>query len=137
MAKKGYSLKGFFGETIHYDANGKKIGESRKNFWGGYDHFDVNGKKTGSSRETFFGGVNHFDNNGNKTGYIRSDLMEKIGEVAPPVTISPTVPVEDVQPVSAKIVGNTVRVRSDASTQGGIITNVLKDTVVTALIRGK
>ena len=24
MAKNGYSRKGFFGETIHYDANGKK-----------------------------------------------------------------------------------------------------------------
>lgn len=23
MAKNGYSRKGFFGETIHYDANGK------------------------------------------------------------------------------------------------------------------
>ena len=68
MAKKAYSRKGFFGETIHYDANGKKIGESRKNFWGGYDHYDVSGKKTGTSREGFFGGMNHYDNNGNKTG---------------------------------------------------------------------
>lgn len=30
MAKNGYSRKGFFGETIHYDANGKKVGESVK-----------------------------------------------------------------------------------------------------------
>ena len=43
MAKEGYSRKGFFGETIHYDANGRKIGESRPNFWGGVDHYDANG----------------------------------------------------------------------------------------------
>ena len=55
--------------NIHYDANGKKIGESRKNFWGGYDHYDASGKKTGTSREGFFGGMNHYDNNGNKTGH--------------------------------------------------------------------
>ena len=30
MGKKGYSRRGFFGDIIHYDANGKKIGESRK-----------------------------------------------------------------------------------------------------------
>lgn len=89
--------------------------------------FTINSEKTGADGKVWYEVV--YD--GNKTGYIRSDLMEKIGEVAPPVTISPTVPVEDVQPVSAKIVGNTVRVRSDASTQGGIIANVLKDTVVT------
>ena len=47
MAKDGYSRKGFFGETIHYDKNGKKIGESRPSFWGGVDHFDASGKKTG------------------------------------------------------------------------------------------
>ena len=35
MSKDGYSRKGFFGETIHYDGNGKKIGESRPGFWGG------------------------------------------------------------------------------------------------------
>lgn len=43
MEKKGCSRKGFFGETIHYDADGNKVGESRKNFSGGYDHFDSNG----------------------------------------------------------------------------------------------
>ena len=61
MEKKGYSRKGFFGETIHYDTNGKKIGESRKNFWGGMDHFDASGHKVGESRKNFFGGMNHYD----------------------------------------------------------------------------
>ena len=89
--------------------------------------FTINGEKTGSDGKVWYEVV--YD--GNKTGYIRSDLMEKTGDVAPNVTIAPTVPVEDLQPVSAKIVGNTVRVRSDASTQGSIVANVLKDTVVT------
>ena len=35
MGKKGYSRKGFFRETILYDANGNKVGESRKNYWSG------------------------------------------------------------------------------------------------------
>lgn len=89
--------------------------------------FTINGEKTGADGKVWYEVV--YD--GNKTGYIRSDLMEKTGDVAPNVTIAPSVPVEDVQPVSAKIVGNTVRVRSDASTQGSIVANVLKDTVVT------
>lgn len=89
--------------------------------------FTINGEKTGADGKIWY----EVALEGNKTGYIRSDLMEKTGDTAPEVTIAPTVPVEDVQPVSAKIVGNTVRVRSDASTQGSIIANVLKDTVVT------
>lgn len=39
MEKKGYSRKGFFGETIHYDTNGKKIGESVRNFSGGTNRY--------------------------------------------------------------------------------------------------
>ena len=73
---------------------------------------------------------------GNKTGYIRSDLMQKTGDVPSTgtntgATINPTVSVTDVQPVSATITGNSVRVRSDASTNGAIITNVVRDVVVT------
>lgn len=68
MEKKGHSRKGFFGETIHYDANGNRIGESRRNFTGGYDHFDSNGHKVGSSHENFWGGTNHYDANMEKSG---------------------------------------------------------------------
>ena len=68
MAKQGYSRKGFWGQTIHYDANGNKIGESRPNFWGGYDHYDTSGNKTGSSQQGFWGQMNHYDNSGKKTG---------------------------------------------------------------------
>ena len=41
MEKKGYSRKGFFGETIHYDANGNKVGESRKNYWGDIVRYNI------------------------------------------------------------------------------------------------
>ena len=68
MEKKGYSREGFWGETIHYDADGNKVGESRKNFAGGYDHYDANGNKVGSSHQNFWGGVNHYDTNGEKSG---------------------------------------------------------------------
>ena len=51
---------------------------------------------------------------------------------------NPTVEVEDVQPISAKITGGTVRVRSDATTEGStIIANVVKDSVVTITGRAK
>lgn len=68
MEKKGHSRKGFFGETIHYDADGNRVGESRKNFAGGYDHFDSNGNKIGSSHKNFVGGVNHYDADGENCG---------------------------------------------------------------------
>ena len=34
MAKKVRSVKNFWGETVHYDEHGKKIGVSRSNFLG-------------------------------------------------------------------------------------------------------
>lgn len=68
MEKKGYSHEGFWGETIHYDADGNKVGESRKNGWGGYDHFDADGNKVGSSHKNFWGGVDHHNANGEKVG---------------------------------------------------------------------
>lgn len=75
MGKDGYSRKGFFGETIHYDSRGNKIGESRPNFWGGMDHFDANGRKTGHSERGFFGQTNHYDNHGRKTGESYPDFF--------------------------------------------------------------
>ena len=35
MAKKVRSVKNFWGETVHYDEHGKKIGVSHPNIWGG------------------------------------------------------------------------------------------------------
>ena len=62
--------------------------------------------------------------------------MQKIGETAGTdtnngATYAPTVAVTDVQPISATITGSAVRVRSDASVNGEIITTVVRDVVVT------
>ena len=77
MKKKGYSRKNFFGDTIHYDAKGKKIGESRVGFLGQINHYDAKGKKTGESRPAFFGGTNHYDADGHKTGFSPYDIVPR------------------------------------------------------------
>ena len=95
--------------------------------------FTINGEKTGSDGKVWY----EITFDGNKTGYIRSDLMKKTEDTPNAEnpgntgTVAPTVQVEELQPVSAKITGNTVRVRSDASTDGSIVANVVKDSVVT------
>lgn len=66
MEEKGCRRKGFFGETIHYDANEEKICETRKDFLGGYDHYDTNGNKTGHSHRGLWGRINHYNSYGNK-----------------------------------------------------------------------
>ena len=40
MADKGRSERGFFGDIIHYDEHGKKIGISSPSLFGGYNHYD-------------------------------------------------------------------------------------------------
>ena len=66
MGKDGYSREGFFGEIIHYDSKGHKIGESRPSFFGGYNNYDNKGHKIGETRPGFFG-YNTYDNHGHKT----------------------------------------------------------------------
>ncbi len=64
-----YSREGFFGEIIHYDAKGNKIGESRPSLFGGYTDYDAKGNKIGRSEENILTpGYTHYDNHGNKTG---------------------------------------------------------------------
>ena len=68
------------------------------------------------------------------TGYIRSDLAEKSGEGTGNTNTSPTISTEGVtqiQPISAKVTGDQVRVRPDASTNGSVVTTIAKDAVVT------
>ena len=38
MGKDGYSRKGWFGDIIHYDSKGNKVGESRPGVFGGYNN---------------------------------------------------------------------------------------------------
>ena len=66
--KGGHSSKGVWGNVIHYDSKGKKIGESRPNFFGGYTNYDAKGNKIGESSPNFFGGYTSYDNHGNKIG---------------------------------------------------------------------
>lgn len=92
--------------------------------------FTINSEKTGSDSKVWY----QITYDGDKTGYIRSDLMKKIettGNEGNTGVTAPTAQVEKLQPVSAKITGNTVRVRSDANTDGSIVANVVKDSVVT------
>ncbi len=89
--------------------------------------FTITGEKAGSDGKVWY----QITFDGNKTGYIRSDLMTKMEDAGNSGTIAPTAQVEKVQPVSAKITGNTVRVRSDANTDGSIVANIVKDSVVT------
>ena len=66
-SKGGYSREGLFGDIIHYDSKGHKIGESRLSFWGGYNNYDAKGHKVGESRPGFLG-YNTYDNKGHKIG---------------------------------------------------------------------
>lgn len=97
--------------------------------------FTITDEVTGADNKVWY----QITFDGSKTGYIRSDLMDKSGEIVNNnATVNPTVEVEDVQPISAKITGGTVRVRSDATTEGSsIIANVVKDSVVTITGRAK
>ena len=77
---------------------------------------------------------------GNRTGYVRSDLMQKVsggstGTSTTPATNPSTVAgdVTALQPVSAKVTGEQVRVRSNASTSGSIVSTVQRDAVLTVV----
>lgn len=69
MGKEGYSREGFFGEIIHYDSKGNKIGVSRPGLFGDtYNNYDAKGNKIGETRPGFFGEYNTYDNSGHKIG---------------------------------------------------------------------
>ena len=84
-----------------------------------------------------------------RTGYIRSDLVAKDGGTSATTTTTTTTTttgaassvntsvtvntegITEVQPVSANVTKDGVRVRGDATTQSGIVTTAKKDLVVT------
>ena len=78
MPKKVRSVKNFWGETVHYDEHGKKIGVSRPNFWGGTNHYDASGDKVGESHKNFWGGETHRDTHGNKVGESHGNFWEAL-----------------------------------------------------------
>lgn len=98
------------------------------------DILTITGEVTGADGKTWY----QVTFEGNRTGYVRSDLMEKVSGGGTSTTTTPasdpSTPasgVQAVQPVSAKVTGEQVRVRSDASTSGSIVTTVQKDVVLT------
>ena len=74
-SKKGHSRVGLFGDTIHYDAHGKKIGETRPGLFGGATHYDAKGHKIGTSSPQLFGGETIYDANHKKIGSTSPGLF--------------------------------------------------------------
>lgn len=69
------SIKGLFGQTIHYK-DGVKVGET----WDGLlpgtkNHYDANGRFSGSSSPGFFADQVHYDEHGNRLGESWTDAF--------------------------------------------------------------
>ncbi len=93
------------------------------------EKFTITGQETGADGKIWY----QVTYNGDKVGYIRSDLMSVSGEVPAEqaATYNPTVAITELTPVSAKVTGSSVRVRPDAAASGGVVTSVVRDTVLT------
>ena len=93
------------------------------------DKLTITGQESGADGYTWYKVT--FD--GTKSGYIRADLMSVAGDVPAEqaATYNPTVAVTELTPVSATVTGSSVRVRPDAKASGGVVTSVVKDTVLT------
>ncbi len=64
-----HSVKGLFGQIIHYDEQGTKVGESWPGlFSGSLDHYDADGNYAGYTQPGVFADGIHYDAQGNKTG---------------------------------------------------------------------
>lgn len=74
---------------------------------------------------------------GAKTGYVRSDLVEKVSGGAAvsttPNTTTQATDVTAVQQISARVKGESVRIRANASTSGEILVRVPRDSVLTVM----
>lgn len=63
--RRGYSLRGFWGQIKHFNKYGVQIGYSVKSFWGGRKRYDMNGNLISYTVRNFWGGYNTYDANGN------------------------------------------------------------------------
>ena len=81
MSNDGYSQRGFFGEIIHFDSDGNKIGESRPNLFGGYTNYDSEDNEAGHSEHGLFGELEHYDTDGHITGHSQPDFFGSAGFV--------------------------------------------------------
>ena len=93
------------------------------------EKYTITGQESGADGYTWYKVT--FEEN--KTGYIRADLISVSGDVPAeqPATYNPTVAVTELTPVSATVTGSSVRVRPDAAASGGVVTSVVRDTVLT------
>lgn len=62
--RRGYSLRGFWGQIKHFNKYGVQIGYSVKSFWGGRKRYDMNGRLISYTVRNFWGGYNTYDANG-------------------------------------------------------------------------
>lgn len=62
--RRGYSLRGFWGQIKHFNKDGVQIGYSVKSFWGGRKRYDMNGRLISYTVRNFWGGYNTYDANG-------------------------------------------------------------------------
>lgn len=93
------------------------------------EKFTIIGQENGADGKVWY----KITYSGDKVGYVRSDLMSVSGDVPEeqPATYNPTVAVTDLTPIAAKVTGSSVRVRPDAAASGGVVTSVVRDTVLT------
>ena len=74
--KIGYTVKTFWGQRNRYDANWNLISYSVRNFWGGYNTYDANGNLISRSYKNIFGGYNTYDKYGNKKRVSRKGFWD-------------------------------------------------------------
>lgn len=73
MAKRIDTVKGLFGQLIHYE-DGRYVGESWPGmFKGSYDHYDANGRYSGYSDPGLFADQVHHNVNGRYVGETYND----------------------------------------------------------------
>lgn len=72
----GYTVRGFFGGRKRYDMDGNLVSYTLKNFWGGYNTYDADGNLKKRSRKNFFEGYNTYDPDWNKTHESYHNFME-------------------------------------------------------------
>lgn len=75
--KEGDSRRGFFGEIIHYDAKGHKVGHSDVGFLGGINHYDELGYMINHT-EPVFSEEYHYDSKGKRTENSFFELFRPI-----------------------------------------------------------
>ena len=64
------TVEGLFGEKIHYDEQGNKVGESWPGLFGGsWDHYDSDGNYIGRSDVGLFADQVHYDSHNENVGY--------------------------------------------------------------------